>query len=263
MNVSIIGCGNIGRALAEYIDGSLDYTLCAVNDLCPDKASGLISELNYIRPEISSIEECIDKTALIIECAGTKAVGEIIKQKEKLDTAGKKLLVMSTGGIIENMRDFFALKNCKVYVPSGAVSALDAIKAVRGKIDSLEMITTKSAKGLANAPYVTENKISLNSIHKKTTLFKGNLKEAVRGFPQNINSAASLCLASQFDNLKIKVILDPKTELNTHEIICTGAFGRIYSKTENRPSSNPKTSYLAVLSALSALKQMQDSIKIV
>jgi aspartate dehydrogenase len=44
-------------------------------------------------------------------------------------------------------------------------------------------------------------------------------------------------------------------KLNTHEITAVGPFGRITTKTENKICpDNPKTSYLAVLSAIATLK---------
>ena len=74
--------------------------------------------------------------------------------------------------------------------------------------------------------------------------------------------AATLFLASKFDNIKIKIIADPDTRFNTHEIEAEGDFGTIKAITQNLPSKNPKTSYLAVLSAVQAIKNIESTIKI-
>ena len=93
-------------------------------------------------------------------------------------------------------------------------------------------------------------------------IFEGNLSDAVNGFPQNINVAATLFLASRFEDIKVKIIADPNTKYNTHEIKATGDFGIIKSVTQNLPSKNPKTSYLALLSAIQAIKSLKNNVKI-
>ena len=60
-------------------------------------------------------------------------------------------------------------------------------------------------------------------------------------------------------NIKIKIIADPRAKTNNHEIICKGSFGAITAKTENFPSKNPRTSHLAILSAVQTLKDIKDS----
>jgi len=51
--------------------------------------------------------------------------------------------------------------------------------------------------------------------------------------------------------------------VNSHEIEVFGKFGRLATRTENVVCpDNPKTSYLAVLSAMQTLKQFFNPIKI-
>ena len=52
--------------------------------------------------------------------------------------------------------------------------------------------------------------------------------------------------------------------VNVHEIEVEGDFGRLLTRTENVPSpDNPKTSFLAALSAVATLRQvLDDSIRI-
>jgi len=52
-------------------------------------------------------------------------------------------------------------------------------------------------------------------------------------------------------------VVDPDTNKNTHEIVAEGKFGKMSFKIENVPDeSNPKTSRLAILSAIQRLKQI-------
>ena len=168
---------------------------------------------------------------------------------------------MSTGGLIGNVNLLSKIKNCEILLPSGAIGGLDAVKAVSGKIKSLTLTTTKPINGLKGAPYILKKKINLKKLRNKKIIFEGNLKEAVAGFPQNINVAATLFLASKFKNIKVK-IMAAKTEFNSHEIEITGDFGIINIKTNNLPSKNPKTSYLAVLSAIKTIKNIKSILKI-
>jgi aspartate dehydrogenase len=58
-----------------------------------------------------------------------------------------------------------------------------------------------------------------------------------------------------FHETKVRVIVNPNIETNQHEIKVKWKFGEFYIKVNNRPSpTNPKTSYLAVLSAIECLR---------
>src|SRR3989338_8344591 len=260
MKTGIIGCGNIGTELALFIDKDRDFELNYLCDINIDRAHELQKKIRNGQ-KVTSIWDLIANSELIIETASKDAVKDIINSKN-IDKKGKKLIIMSTGGLIENLDSFKKIKNCEIYLPSGAIAGLDAIKAVSGKISSLTLTTTKSIKGLRDALFIKKNNINLDKLKAKKTIFEGNLKEAIEGFPQNINVAATLFLASRFKDIKVKIIADPDAKTNTHEILCKGDFGEMILKTDNLPSENPKTSYLAVLSAMQALKNIKENVKI-
>ena len=258
IKVAIIGCGNIGTELALFLKDDKRFSFAAINDIDPKSFFHLSKKLHRKFP-LLTINDAVKKADLIIEAAGKETVKEILECKE-LDMEGKHLLVMSTGGLAENFSLMKKIKQCGIHIPSGAIAGLDAIHAVRGNIKSLSLTTTKSAAGLKNAPYVLLNKIELDEITSGEKIFEGNLHEAIRGFPQNINVAASLFLASHFRRIKISIIADAKTKFNTHEIVCRGSFGEIHTTTKNLPSKNPKTSYLAILSAMAVVKNIVSKI---
>lgn len=261
MKTSIIGCGFIGSELAKFIDKNNGFKLIGLNDTDKRKSDFLLKSLKNNSPKFMDIGELIKKSGLIIESAGKDAVGSILKN-ENLDNKNKKLLIMSTGGLTENLELLNKIKNCEVLLPSGAIAGLDAIKSVSGHIKSLTLTTTKPAKGLQDAPYVFKNKLNLRNLRAKKIIFEGRLKDAVNGFPQNINVAATLFLASKFSHIKVKIIADQNTEFNTHEITAKGEFGEVHSTTKNIPSKNPRTSYLAVLSAIEILNNLKANVRI-
>lgn len=261
MKAGIIGCGFIGSEIASFIDKNKNIELIGLNDIDKNKVKILIKKLKSNKPKFMEIGELIRKSDLIIESATKNIVNDILSNKN-LDNKNKKLLIMSTGGLTTNLDLLNKIKNCEILLPSGAIAGLDAIKSVSGKIKSLTLTTTKPVKGLEGAPYLVNNKINLSGLKEKKVIFEGNLKEAVNGFPQNINVAATLFLASKFKNMKVEIVADPNTKYNTHEIGAVGDFGVINTKTQNLPSKNPKTSYLAVLSAIQAIKNIKNNVKI-
>ena len=260
MKAGIIGCGFIGSEIAEFIDENKELKLTGLNDIDENKVKNLIRKLKH-KPKFMDLENLIKNCDLIIEAASKNVIEEILQNKN-LDKKNKILLIMSTSGLINNLDLLNKTKHCEILLPSGAICGLDAIKAVAGKIKSLTLTTTKPLKGLEGAPFILKNKVKLNDIKTKRVIFEGNLKDAVAGFPQNINVAATLFLASKFNDIKVKIAADPKTKFNSHEIKAVGDFGIIKTTADNLPGKNPKTSYLSVLNAIQAIKNIRNNIKI-
>lgn len=264
LKVGIVGCGTIGSLICKAIVEEIpQMELVAVSDMNEEMARKLISLLPE-EVEILSSGELTRRSSLIVEAASGKAVDTIVREAVKL---GKDVLSMSTGGLLENL-DIFDLareKGSRIYLPSGAIAGLDAIKAAKiGEIKSVTLTTRKPPNGLSGAPFIIEQKIDLEAIKEPTTIFCGNALEAAKGFPANINVAATLSLAGIGpEKTQVKIIADPGLKTNTHEILAEGDFGKIFTRCENLPSPfNPKTSYLAALSAIATLKGIVDPVKV-
>ena len=107
--------------------------------------------------------------------------------------------------------------------------------------------------------------IDPDSISDETTLFEGTASEAVRLFPKNVNVSALLSLAGLGSHETIvKVVANPGIAKNIHRIESEGKFGKITTVVENIPDpTNPKTSRLAILSAIETLRSIcSDGVKI-
>jgi aspartate dehydrogenase len=104
-------------------------------------------------------------------------------------------------------------------------------------------------------------KINLGSITQKTVIYEGTAADAVKKFPANVNIAAILSLAGiGIEKTKVKVIADPDIDVNQHEVTAKGFFGEMTITVRNVPSpNNPKTSFLAVLSAIECLRSICDN----
>lgn len=261
LKVGIVGCGNIGLELARFVHQHSAFTLHAVSDVAPDPIRRLLDEVQPDRFETLEMADLVDAVDLVVETANKQAAAAILAHP-RLDKPGKKLFLLSTSALLENSDRVKQLKHCEVFLPSGAIAGLDAIKAVAKHISSLTLTTTKPPAGLAGAPYVVEAEIDLDGLRAATTIFSGGLADAVRGFPKNVNVAATLFAASSFEDLQVKVIADPDAILNKHEVVCNGDFGTITIRAENKPSANPRTSLLAILSAKRTLGGMVETIHV-
>lgn len=62
---------------------------------------------------------------------------------------------------------------------------------------------------------------------------------------------------------RVRIVTSPEYTKNIHEIEIIGNFGKIITRTENIPSkTNPKTSELAILSAIATLEGITDNLRI-
>ena len=130
--------------------------------------------------------------------------------------------------------------------------------ASTGKIKTVTLTTRKPLKGLAGSPYLKEKNIDIEKIDRETLLYSGTARDAIKYFPQNVNVAVTLSIYGLGpDRTNVRIFTSPEYTKNTHEIEVEGEFGRLWTKTENLPSkANPKTSQLAIYSAIAKLKEM-------
>ena len=88
--------------------------------------------------------------------------------------------------------------------------------------------------------------------------------EAVEAFPKNINVAATLSFAGIGpEKTRVRIITSPDFVTNSHEITVKGKFGEMVCRTDNLPApENPRTSFIAPLSAIASLKNIVEKIRI-
>ncbi|NQU74038.1 MAG: aspartate dehydrogenase [Candidatus Omnitrophica bacterium] len=266
IKVGLVGCGTIGSAIAEAVDKGFKNraSLVAISDCDAGKAAFLRRRLKK-KPAIVAIDKLIKSSDLVIEAASAKISGQVAK---KALLRKKDVIIMSVGGVVKNHAALFNLARkaqCKIYLPSGAICGLDGVKSASvGKIYKAELTTRKRPAALAGAPFIEKNKIDLTKIKSEKVIFNGSAEEAIAGFPKNINVSCALSLAGIGpQRTKVRIIVSPNYTKNIHEIEVEGEFGKLITKTENVPSPyNPKTSHLAVLSAIKTLRQALDPVKI-
>lgn len=265
IKLGLVGCGAIGSYLAKRIDKELgrESFLAAISDINPQACVKLKKSL-YSKPVICSSSVLIKKCDLVIEATSVSGAQGLIE--DSIESA-KDILVMSVGALLTkaNLIRKAREKGSRIYIPSGAIAGVDAFKAAaNGAINSIQLITRKPLKTLKDIPYVRRMGINLENSKKDVVVFQGNALQAVYNFPQNINVAATLSLATLGPNkVRVKIIASPKLKMNIHEIEILSDAGKIITRTENLASrTNPKTSYLAMLSAFAMLKSILSPVKI-
>lgn len=265
IKIGIVGCGTIGSEIAKACLSRLKnkFELVALCDLDRNKATILAKDIKA-NIKISDLDELIRDVDLVVEAASSSMSAQVV---EKAAAAGKNALVMSVGGLLgkEELLCKAMVSGVKVFIPSGALSGIDALKAASiGKIRSVMLTTRKPPKGLEGAPHLLAKGIDLDKIKSETVVFDGTAEEAVKGFPKNVNVCAVLSLAGiGAKKTRVRVVTSPEYKENVHEVEITGDFGRITTKTENVPSkANPKTSYMAILSAIATLDGIAESVRI-
>lgn len=262
--VGIVGCGAIGSKTSKFIVNKLGDKICLWALADQDKARALRLSRNLSsKPKIMEIDELIKGSDLVIEAASQAAARIVLSHAI---TYRKDLMIVSVGALV-NAGDLLtaaAKKGIKVYVPSGAVCGVDGLGALSmGKIKSLSLITSKPTAGFAGVDYLKRKNIDPGSFKSAKVIFKGRVSEAIKNFPQNINVAATLMLASGFKNILVTIKADPGLKRNVHRIEIVASEASINFEIENVPSEdNPKTSALTVLSVQYLLKKMFSPFKI-
>jgi aspartate dehydrogenase len=179
---------------------------------------------------------------------------------------GKTAVVLSVGALLQN-EDLIALarKNSgQIVVPTGALIGLDAVTAAaEGTIHSVRLVTRKPPLGLAGAPYLVENGISVEGLAKPLRIFEGTAREAAKGFPANLNVAVALSLAGIGpDRTRVEIWADPTVTRNTHRIEVDSDSARFSMTIENIPSENPRTGRITALSVIACLRKQRASLRI-
>ncbi|MHB8604542.1 MAG: aspartate dehydrogenase, partial [Thermoplasmatota archaeon] len=198
----------------------------------------------------------LQESDLLIEAASQTAVTQYVPPA--LD-AGRDVILMSVGALADDtlktrIDTAARATRRRVYIPSGAIAALDGIRAAHeAPLDHVHLTTAKPPAGFG-AP--------ANHITTRTTLYDGNAREAAKRYPKNVNVGAALALTGLgFDDTRVTVIADPTLTTNTHTIEARGAFGELRLQIHNRPfPENAATSYLAALAAIALLRKLAEPI---
>jgi aspartate dehydrogenase len=261
--VAVAGLGAIGASVVKELDRGIEgLMLSAVSVQNVAKHQAWLNELKT-SPKILPIEELADAADIVVECAPSKLVRSIVAPVVE---RGKTAVVLSVGALLQN-EDLIALarrNSGQIVVPTGALIGLDAVTAAaEGTIHSVRLVTRKPPLGLAGAPYLVENDISVEGLSEPLRIFEGTAREAAKGFPANLNVAVALSLAGIGpDRTRVEIWADPTVTRNTHRIEVDSDSARFSMTIENIPSENPRTGRITALSVIACLRKQRASLRI-
>jgi len=261
--IGIVGCGAIGRAILRAADsGEITPTVAGITSRTESSARDFLSSLRAPPPYLA-LGDLIQRADLLVETAGAHVVPDLARVAFE---AGKDLMVISIGALLDNPEIIEESRRtgCRLLAPSGAIAGLDGIKsACVGKVERVVMVSRKPPQALEGAPYLLEHEITLEGLEQEVELFSGSARDAVRGFPANLNVSAAVSLAGLGpDKTQVKILAVSGLERNCHDIEVVGEFGLLNIHIENIPGENPKTGRLTALSIIRSINDAMDPFRI-
>lgn len=247
MRVLLVGAGALGSSIAKGLV-KMPRVRLAIFDVDLKRGRALAHETGALAPD--DLDLAIQEADLVIEAAAQEALKVLAP---RVLGRGLPLIALSVGALadeafLETCTRLATEHGTHLYVPSGAIGALDVIRAA-GE-DDLYEVTLVTAKPPAG--------FGLTDVKEARVLYEGPAREAVKLYPKNVNVAAALSLAGLgFEKTRVKIIADPTLTANTHTIVAKGAFGELTCRVENRPSpANPASSHLASLAVLALVRRL-------
>lgn len=268
MRIGILGGGVIARLLLEHLRrGEMGEAQVVAVAGRSEASRGKALAREFGVPFVIGAQKLIEaRPEVVVEAASHDAVREHV---EALLSSGIAVIVLSGGALCDDdlrarLERAAAKHRALLYLPSGGIGGLDALKAAcAAGVDEVSIAVTKPPAAWKGIPYVERLKIDLDKLTGPVTLFDGSAREGVPHFPANVNIAAVLALAGiGFDRTRLKVVADPALKFNTHFITIRGKTGTINLRFESVPSpDNPKTAMLACYSALAAIRQFGSPVR--
>lgn len=259
LTVGIGGFGAIGQKVAAVLDsgGIEGLKLVAVSARDAEKARANMAGFQAEVPVVP-LGELADRADVVVECAPAAVFADVAGPAVE---RGRVFLPISVGALLrhDDLVDRARRTGARIVVPTGALIGLDAVRAAaEGEISEVRLVTRKPPGGLAGAPYLVENNISLDGLNTAKKVFDGSARDGAAGFPANVNVAAALSLAGIGpDATKLEIWADPEVTRNTHTITVEADSARFTMTIENVPTvENPKTGKITALSIIATLRRL-------
>lgn len=259
LKLAIGGLGAIGLAVARKVDaGEMPgFELVAVSARDQEKARRTLAAFRA-PPALLDIAELAEAADVVVEGLPSAQFAAIAGPAI---ARGRIFMPLSVGALLNHMElvEEARRTGARIIVPTGALLGLDAVRAAaEGRIESVTIITRKPPGGLAGAPLLVEKGISVEGLTEPLRVFAGSAREAIVGFPANVNVAVALSLAGIGpDATRIEVWADPGVTRNTHTIKLVSDSSDLTMTIENIPSlENPRTGKITALSVLACLRRL-------
>lgn len=254
--VGVIGHGAIGSVVA----GAL-----ARGDVPGCRLAGVLVRAPgpAVPAPVDGIDRLVAASRVVVEAAGAEALAE---HGPAVVDAGVDLVVVSVGALVEDgLQDRLLGRRGggRVLLSAGAVGGLGLLRAAAllGPLHEVCLTTAKRPAALER-PWMSPVELArLRAAREPLTVYAGPARAAVARFPESVNVAATLALATLgFDATRVELVADPAAGLVRHRIEVTAAAGRYGFSIENVPSANPRTSAVTPYAVLRALADLSTAV---
>ncbi len=249
--IGLIGFGQIGSSLHEMITAQPDLNMepAFVYETNSERAAKIPKGLRLEAMEQFSSH----KPDLVVEAAHPEAVRRygtmVLKECD--------LMILSVSALVDaalenSIRSLCREKGTRLFIPHGAVLGLDGIK---DGLSVWEQVTITMKKNPRNLNFDAAPHVRGDGITKETVLYDGPTRGILPLFPKNVNSHATLALASLgMDKTRSILVADPELEESVILIDASGGGNSIHI--ERRNPIKGVTGRLTILSILESLKNI-------
>ena len=248
-NIGIIGYGQIGVSLCEMLSRNSESSIGVNCVLENDPGKKIQIPTGLVRQTLDEL--LVPDVDLVVEAAHPKVVATLCEQILKK----KNLLIMSISALgdpdLERRLRSTALKNgTKLYIPHGATLGLDGL---RDGLSIWEEVAITMRKNPQNLNFEASPSLKPAEDAAVTVLYDGPTRGVLALFPKNVNSHATLALATLgMDKTRSILIADPDLKESIIEIDAKGGGTSIHI--ERRNPIKGVTGKLTILSVLESIK---------
>lgn len=240
LRVTVLGLGAIGTTVATALArGTVNNAhLAGVIVRRPDspESAGF---------PVVTLEEALTMSDLIVECANVETVLEV---GIRVIHSGVDLLVASVGALMDDefRKHIMTDGPGRFIATSGAMGGLDVLGAAarNGGLEGASLVTSKAPEAVVQPWMSPSQRDDVLATTEPVTVFQGSVREAIKFFPQSLNVAVALALATDlWEELTVTMIADPRATLTTHAVTASGTSGDYEFTMRHKPHpQNPATS---------------------
>ena len=253
--IGIIGFGQIGSSLYEQVVEDQNGMFQVVGVLEADPAAAAKAPGGLIKDGLEDL--LAQKPDLVIEAAHPAAVkSAAVKVLAACDFMIMSVSALGDQTLEKQVNDACLASGKKLFIPHGATLGLDGLK---DGLSIWEEVSITMRKNPRNLNFAAAPQLDPGPDAGETVLYDGPTRGILPLFPKNVNSHATLALATMgMDNTRSILVSDPSLDESVIEIDAKG--GGTVIHIERRNPIKGVTGKLTILSIYqSIVNAMGDS----
>ncbi|MYZ47577.1 aspartate dehydrogenase [Rhizobiales bacterium L72] len=262
--VATIGFGAMARSLRASLAADEAMPAIGAALVPPGKVAAAPAGPDDVAffPEVDALLAW--RPELVVECASHQAVATVLPTvlRRGVDCVIVSIGALGDAAVRAEIEESARAGGARAVIASGAIGGLDVLRAAAAAgLDHVVYTGRKPPHAWLGSP--AGERFDLAALRSETIIFEGDARAAAALYPKNANVTAAVALAGiGFERTRVTLVADPAIGRNIHELEAAGAFGSFRIRLENAPlPDNPKTSWLAALSIVQAIRSHFSSIR--